>query len=77
LKFCGFFGIDVSPEVLSTGVYSKLPVTVLLRYCIKFQFCVSKSQTAFLKDPLGKFTVYNIVMQLRNSNGQRNTNQQI
>jgi hypothetical protein len=84
LKFCGFFGIDVSPEVLSAGVYIKLPVTVLLRY-IKFQFCISNSQIALLKDPLVKFTVCNIVMQLRNSshmmtlwkrsNGQRSKNQ--
>ena len=32
LEFCGFFGIDVSRDVLSAGFYSKLPVTVLLRY---------------------------------------------
>ena len=60
------FRIDVSPEVLGTGVFSAVPVTVLLRH-IKFQFCISNSQIAFLKDALGRFTVCNTVMQLRDS----------
>jgi hypothetical protein len=56
LKFCGFFSSScfTSYEVLSTGVFSELPVIVLERLT-EFQFCVSNSLIALLKDTLGKY----------------------
>ena len=62
---------QVSTLMFHLKCYQQVSTLSYLSRCyyviLNLSFCISNSQIAFLRGPLGKFTVYNIVMQLMNS----------